>query len=120
MQGFRSAGGLQRFSSVFSAVRNLFVPPNQNKSALATHFYRLQAIAAGRPRQACSPEINKARLLAVSSRYRDITVIASDPGAEWGQSEGSQKAAGTFAAARSECRVMLKNGRSGGRPWSFS
>lgn len=28
MQGFRSAGGLQRFTSVFSAVRNLFVPPS--------------------------------------------------------------------------------------------
>lgn len=29
MQGFRSAGGLQRFISVFSAVRNLFLPPHQ-------------------------------------------------------------------------------------------
>lgn len=28
MQGFRSVGGLQRFTSVFSAVRNLFVPPH--------------------------------------------------------------------------------------------
>ncbi len=27
MQGFRSSGGLQRFTVVFSAVRNLFVPP---------------------------------------------------------------------------------------------
>lgn len=46
MQGFRSAGGLQRFTSVFSAVRNLFVPPHSRRSALATHLYRLQAIAA--------------------------------------------------------------------------
>jgi len=36
MQGFRSVGGLQRFTSVFSAVRNLFVPPCSHQSALAT------------------------------------------------------------------------------------
>jgi putative transposase len=46
MQGFRSAGGLQRFTSVFSAVRNLFVPPRPTWSALATHLHRLQAMAA--------------------------------------------------------------------------
>ncbi|CAH1696739.1 hypothetical protein CHELA1G11_50040 [Hyphomicrobiales bacterium] len=46
MQGFRSAGGLQRFVSVFSAVRNLFVPPRSRRSALATHFHCLQAMAA--------------------------------------------------------------------------
>jgi putative transposase len=46
MQGFRSAGGLQRFTSVFSAGRNLFVPPRPYRSALATHLYRLQAMAA--------------------------------------------------------------------------
>jgi putative transposase len=45
MQGFRSAGGLQRFISVFSAVRNLFVPPHQKRSALATHVHRIRAIA---------------------------------------------------------------------------
>jgi putative transposase len=46
MQGFRSVGGLQRFTSVFSAVRNLFVPPHSRRSALATHLHRLQAMAA--------------------------------------------------------------------------
>jgi putative transposase len=46
MQGFRSAGGLQRFTSVFSAARNLFVPPRPYQSALATHLHRLQAMAA--------------------------------------------------------------------------
>ena len=46
MQGFRSAGGLQRFTSVFSAMRNLFVPPRSHRSALATHLHRLQALAA--------------------------------------------------------------------------
>lgn len=45
MQGFRSAGGLRRFISVFSAVRNLFVPPHQTHSALAIHLHRIQAIA---------------------------------------------------------------------------
>jgi putative transposase len=44
MQGFRSAGGLQRFTSIFSAVRNLFVPSRSCRSALATHIRRLQAI----------------------------------------------------------------------------
>ncbi|MET0528369.1 MAG: IS6 family transposase [Microvirga sp.] len=46
MQGFRSLGGLQRFVTVFSAVRNLFVPPRSRRSALATHLHRLQAMAA--------------------------------------------------------------------------
>src|ERR687893_2201630 len=41
MQGFRSMGGLQRFVSVFSAIRNLFVPPPSRRSALATHLHRL-------------------------------------------------------------------------------
>ena len=45
MQGFRSVGGLQRFTSVFSAVRNLFVPPRSHQSALAPHLHRLQATA---------------------------------------------------------------------------
>ncbi len=46
MQGFRSVGGLQRFTSVFSAARNLFVPPRSHQSALATHLHRLWAMAA--------------------------------------------------------------------------
>lgn len=46
MQGFRTPGGLQRFVSVFSAVRNLFVPPRSRRSALATHLHRLNAMAA--------------------------------------------------------------------------
>jgi putative transposase len=45
MQGFRSSGGLQRFVAVFSAVRNLFVPPHSRRSALATHLHRLDAMA---------------------------------------------------------------------------
>jgi putative transposase len=45
MQGFRSPGRLQRFLSVFSAVRNLFVPPHSKHSALASHLHRLRAIA---------------------------------------------------------------------------
>ncbi|WP_114948000.1 IS6 family transposase [Microvirga calopogonii] len=45
MQGFRSSGGLQRFTSVFSAVRNLFVPTRSRRSALVTHLHRLAAMA---------------------------------------------------------------------------
>jgi putative transposase len=45
MQGFRSTGGLQRFVSMFSAVRNLFVPPRSRRSALSTHLHRLNAMA---------------------------------------------------------------------------
>lgn len=33
MQGFRSAGSLQRFVSIFSALRNLFVPPRSKRNA---------------------------------------------------------------------------------------
>jgi putative transposase len=46
MQGCRALGGLQRFTSVFSTVRNLFVPPRSRRSALATHLHRLNAMAA--------------------------------------------------------------------------
>jgi putative transposase len=45
MQGFRSVRGLQRFTSVFSAVRNLFVPARSNQTALSTHIHRLRAMA---------------------------------------------------------------------------
>ena len=45
MQGFRSVGGLQRFISVFSAVRNLFIAPHQKRSAHATHIHRIRAMA---------------------------------------------------------------------------
>ena len=45
MQGFRSPGSLQRFITIFSAVRNLIVPPRSRRSALATHLHRLTAMA---------------------------------------------------------------------------
>ena len=45
MQGFRSPGSLQRFVSIFSAVRNLFVPPRSKRSALTIRIHRLQAMA---------------------------------------------------------------------------
>jgi putative transposase len=45
MQGFRSPGGLQRFITVHSAVRNHFVPPRSRRSALATHLRRVDAMA---------------------------------------------------------------------------
>lgn len=45
MQRFRSAGSLQRFVSVFSAIRNLFVPPRSKRSASQNRVHRLLAIA---------------------------------------------------------------------------
>lgn len=45
MQGFRSPRSLQRFVSIFSPLRNLFVPPGSKRSALATRIHRLQATA---------------------------------------------------------------------------
>jgi putative transposase len=45
MQGFRSPRYLQRFISMFSAVRNLFVPPRSHRSASAIHRHRLNAMA---------------------------------------------------------------------------
>jgi putative transposase len=44
-QGFRSIGSLQHFVSVFSAVRNLFVPSPTNRSASQIRKRRLQALA---------------------------------------------------------------------------
>lgn len=43
--GFRSPGSLQRFISIFSAVRNLFVPPRSQRSALGFRSHRLRAMA---------------------------------------------------------------------------
>jgi putative transposase len=45
MQGFRSPRYLLRFVSVFSAVRNLFVPSRSSRSASANHLHRLNTMA---------------------------------------------------------------------------
>ena len=45
MQGFRSPGGLQRFTTVHSAVRNPFVQPRSHRSALSNRLHRLDAMA---------------------------------------------------------------------------
>ncbi|EIM73251.1 putative transposase-like protein [Nitratireductor aquibiodomus RA22] len=45
MQGFRSPGSLQRFISIFSAVRSLFVSPRSQRSALGIRSHRLRAMA---------------------------------------------------------------------------
>jgi putative transposase len=44
-QGFRSPRYLQRFVSVFSAIRNLFVPSRSSRPAPATRLHRLNAMA---------------------------------------------------------------------------
>jgi putative transposase len=46
MQGFRSPGGLQRFTSVFSVARNLFVPRRSHQSVFATHLHMVAWKAA--------------------------------------------------------------------------
>jgi putative transposase len=45
MQRFRSPGALQRFTSVFSVLRNLFVPPRSKRAAIAVHLHRRRAMA---------------------------------------------------------------------------
>jgi putative transposase len=44
-QGFRSIGSLQHFVSIFSTVRNHFVPASSNRSAAQIRSYRQNAIA---------------------------------------------------------------------------
>ncbi|NGO55438.1 IS6 family transposase [Allomesorhizobium camelthorni] len=44
-QGFRSIGSLQQFVSVFSAVRNFFVPARAHRSSTQTRNHRLKAAA---------------------------------------------------------------------------
>ncbi|MGZ2385391.1 putative transposase [Rhizobium brockwellii] len=49
MQGFRSVGSLQRFISIFSALRNLFITPHHKRSALGPNIHRVRAIAYCKP-----------------------------------------------------------------------
>lgn len=44
-QGFRTIGTLQHFVSIFSAVRNAFVPSRSNRSAAQIRSHRLHAMA---------------------------------------------------------------------------
>lgn len=43
MQGYRSPGGLQRFVSIHSAIRNCFSVPARRRSALTIRYHRLEA-----------------------------------------------------------------------------
>jgi putative transposase len=45
MQGFRSPGSLQRFVSIFSAIRNLVVLPRSKRSAFQNRLHQLNAMA---------------------------------------------------------------------------
>ncbi len=56
MQGFRSPGSLQRFVSIFSAVRNLFVPPRTSRFAFQIQLHRLGAMAEWKTMTKHSPE----------------------------------------------------------------
>jgi len=48
MQKFRSPGGCQRFVAVFSAIRNLFVPPVSIDNTVSRHVHRVRAFAQWR------------------------------------------------------------------------
>ena len=69
MQGFRSPEDLQRFVSVFSAIRNLFVPSRSSRPAPAARLHRLNALAEWklRPTLLLEPLCNRAGLNASSS-----------------------------------------------------
>jgi putative transposase len=47
-QGFRSIGSLQQFVSIFSAIRNLFVPSRSKRTATQIRTHRLNAMAEWR------------------------------------------------------------------------
>jgi len=47
MQRFRSPGGLQRFVSVHSAIRNCFTVPSRRRAALTIRYHRMEAFEAG-------------------------------------------------------------------------
>jgi len=46
MQGYRSPGGLQRFVSIHSAIRNCFSVPARRRTALTIRYHRLEAFDA--------------------------------------------------------------------------
>lgn len=46
MQGFRTPGGVQRFVSVHSAIRNHFSPPAHRRTAIQIRYHRLEAFYA--------------------------------------------------------------------------
>jgi putative transposase len=46
MQGYRSPGGLQRFVSIHSAIRNCFSVSARRRSALTIRYHRLEAFDA--------------------------------------------------------------------------
>ncbi|CCM79962.1 hypothetical protein BN77_p2140059 [Rhizobium mesoamericanum STM3625] len=59
MQGFRSVGGLQRFVSVFSALRNHSVPSHQSTLLSPPTFIASALWRNGKqPRPAQQPELN--------------------------------------------------------------
>lgn len=45
-QGFRSPGGLQRYVSCHSAVRNCFSVPARRRSAIQIRYHRMEAFEA--------------------------------------------------------------------------
>lgn len=66
-QGFRSIGSLQHFVSIFSAVRNLFVPSHANRSASKIRKHSLQALTYR------SNNLTAPLALAIPSTIRKVT-----------------------------------------------
>ncbi|MBP1845694.1 putative transposase [Rhizobium petrolearium] len=73
MKGFRSAGGLQRFIAVFSAIRNHFVPSHQKHTALATHIHRIRAMAQSKAVTGAAASVQRQALRPASIKQPDIT-----------------------------------------------
>jgi len=73
MQGFRSPGSLQRFVSIFSSFRNLFVPAHSKRSPFQIHLHRLNVTAEWK---AVTPSPRLISLSAVPSRPTSDNVIA--------------------------------------------
>jgi hypothetical protein len=74
MQSLRSRSGVQRFVSIFSAVRNLLVPSRSHRSAFPIRPHRLNATAKWK---AISPR-NCVNLL-LANECGDVSVTSPHP-----------------------------------------
>ena len=72
MQGFRLWAGLQRFVSIFSAVRNLFVPSRSHHSACAVRLHRLNAVGGVEIRHSQCVKIDRVSQAGSSRSLCDI------------------------------------------------
>ncbi|KZL05221.1 hypothetical protein PsAD2_04432 [Pseudovibrio axinellae] len=64
MQKFMSRGQLQRFLAVFAGLRNLFVPPRHQRSAIDIHLHRITLSHNGNRQLCFALEIRMVKALA--------------------------------------------------------